>query len=229
VWVSGKKTYKSTETTSQSIDVTESRYITVTQSSWVNSGSPYGYSAWTPDSSTVNWGQSFTQTQTYKQKQTATRYYKYGSTIVTSVPLSKIYTGTNSRTATGTKDYVVSTTYQSGTTESNSFNCTTWALAGSQILYGVEFYQTRLCQKTVTNYTDKIEVWASGKPNTVTRVSSSTTTQNSFEQREAVGTSLYCDGTIKLNTSENAINQFEARKAIADYCTVSGDWSPKAF
>jgi hypothetical protein len=81
----------------------------------------------------------------------------------------------------------------------------------------------------VTNYTDKIEVWASGKPNTVTRVSSSTTTQNSFEQREAVGTSRYCDGTIKLNTSENAINQFEARKAIDYFCTVSGDWSPTAF
>ena len=87
------------------------RNYTVTIGSWVNSGAVYGCTNWSPDPSTVNIGQTFTQTATNcSQNQTRSRVESYvdhitRSTVqVSSTTQSQTLTGrTSTRTATGTK------------------------------------------------------------------------------------------------------------------------------
>ena len=88
-----------------------SRSYTVSLGAWTNSGAVYGCSNWSPDPSTVNSGQSFTQTATdCEQNQARSRSESYvdhktGSTVAVSVPNeSRTLTGqTSTRAATGTK------------------------------------------------------------------------------------------------------------------------------
>ena len=99
-----------------------SRTYSVTLGEWTSSGEPYGCTNWSPDASTVNNGQTFTQTATdCKQDQARKRSdsyvdHKTGSTV--GVPASDesrtLSEQTNSREATGTKvDYVYdANTYQ---------------------------------------------------------------------------------------------------------------------
>jgi len=90
---------------------TATRSYTVTLGSWTNSGALYSCTNWSPDPSTVNSGQSFTQTATdCKQNQTRTRVEKYvdhvtGATVqaVSTTESQTLSNQTATRTATGTK------------------------------------------------------------------------------------------------------------------------------
>ena len=86
----------------------ESRNVTVSYSSWANSGSPYSCGSWGPSPSTVNLGQTFTQTRSCTQNQTRTRSYSVGG----SYSESRTTTVTQSQSATGTKDYIVDSDYK---------------------------------------------------------------------------------------------------------------------
>jgi hypothetical protein len=77
---------------------------------WVNSGSSYGCSSWSPSTSTVPQGQTFTQSRTCKQNQVKTTqdYYIWSDGTKTPVPGTEItehrtITVTSTRTATGTQ------------------------------------------------------------------------------------------------------------------------------
>jgi len=90
---------------------TATRSYTVTLGSWTNSGALYSCTNWSPDPSTVNSGQTFTQTASdCKQNQTRTRVEKYvdhltGATVqaVSTTESQTLSNQTATRTATGTK------------------------------------------------------------------------------------------------------------------------------
>ena len=106
VWKSGKNTYSNTQTEKRELPSNESRNVTVSWTPWVNSGAQSNLGSWTPATSTKNLDSTFTQTQSYSQGQVRTRNYSEG----TNKSESKTVTGTNSRNATGTKNYITGTT-----------------------------------------------------------------------------------------------------------------------
>jgi len=81
----------------------ESRSITVSWSSWSDVGSHKNCGAWTPAESTVNYGQTFTQTRDCDQDQSRNRIYKVGTSTVHTAPETRTIQETESQAATGTK------------------------------------------------------------------------------------------------------------------------------
>ncbi len=83
---------------------TQTRTVSVTEGSWTNSGGLYNCRNWSPDPSTVNDGQSFTQTGVCNQNQVKTWTYKVGSTTINTRTENRTLTNvSNTRTAVGTK------------------------------------------------------------------------------------------------------------------------------
>lgn len=76
----------------------ESRLITVSWSAWLNYGSPYACGSWSPLASSVNYGQSFTQTRSCAQDEVRYRNYSDGSSFAEN----NTYSVNDSRSATGT-------------------------------------------------------------------------------------------------------------------------------
>lgn len=81
----------------------EDRLISVSQTSWVNSGGAYSCSGYSPATTTVRKGKTFTQTRTCRQNQSATvSHYLDGSKVHEFATSRYIYV-TQSRTATGNR------------------------------------------------------------------------------------------------------------------------------
>ena len=100
-------------TETRTVTNSESRTVDVSVSSYSNSGSPHSCSAWTPDPSTVNTGQAFTQTRSCSQNQVRTWTYKAGTTTINTRNESRTISVDQSQSATGTK-VVEECRYESG-------------------------------------------------------------------------------------------------------------------
>jgi len=165
VWTDGSTTVKTTESETRDLAQTQTRSVTVAWSSWTNSGNQYDLGTWTPDRSTVNLGTAMTQKQSYKQNQVRNRTYSEG----TVKQESKVVTGENSRSTTGTKNYIEGTSYGSWSFWSNNssnHSFGTYAPAhGSQTANYTQSrgYKTPQ-QRTRTVYND----WADGSKTTKT-------------------------------------------------------------
>lgn len=134
---------------------------TPTYTAWTNSGSVTGCSNWSPATSTVTVGQSFTQTATdCQQAQTRSRQdreqesttgaFRNVGSVVTE---SQSITASSTRTATGTKETWVATTptYTTWINSGSVTGCSNWTPDTSTVAYGTSFTQTATnCQQTQT-------------------------------------------------------------------------------
>ncbi len=119
----------------------ESRSVTVSWSSWIDSGGHYSCSTWSPATNTVNLGERFTQTRSCKQNQTRNRLYKVSTTTIKTVGESRTINETASQPAVGTKVVVTPPTAPSSLqvfTECGSLHQLSWnASSGTSITYEV--------------------------------------------------------------------------------------------
>ncbi len=101
-----------TDIDNQTVTTTQSRVVDVSSSSGGGSGEWSAWSTyaddqncttWSPDPSTVNQGESFTQTQTCDDYQERFKYYIIGGQVFDTDRETRIITDTKSRNATGTK------------------------------------------------------------------------------------------------------------------------------
>ena len=95
----------STTRETRTLTDTQTRTVSVTEGNWSNSGDLYDCRNWSPDPSTVNSGETFTQTGICNQNQTKTWTYKVGSTTIETRTENQTLTNvSDTRTATGTKE-----------------------------------------------------------------------------------------------------------------------------
>jgi hypothetical protein len=213
VWADGTETLNRTETSNQTINENESRaatgsknYITTTRtgswSGWSDSGSQYDCGSWSPSTSTVNYGQSFTQSQSCKQNQTRSRtiYNVWANgteTVKTTETDAQTINETNNRTATGSKNYVTGTSYGSWSSWGDTgghYSCGSYSPSTSTVNYGQSFTQTRSCKQNQTRSRTVYNNWADGSK-TVKTTETDTQTINENESRSATGTKNYITGT----------------------------------
>lgn len=126
--------------------------ITPIYTSWINSGSIYGCTNWSPETNTVTIGQSFTQTANdCKQDQIRTRQDREQETTTLAirdagslVTENQTITVTDSRNSVGTMENWISTTpiYTSWINNGSLYGCTNWSPATSTVTSGQTFTQT---------------------------------------------------------------------------------------
>jgi len=142
---------------------------TPTYTSWVNSGAVYGCSNWSPATSTVTIGESFTQTANdCSQNQTRTRQDREQETttgeirnVGTPVIETRTIAASSTRQATGTKETWVATTptYSTWTNSGSVTGCTNWSPAPSTVTIGQSFTQTATdCKQAQTRTRQDREV-----------------------------------------------------------------------
>lgn len=99
----------------QTLTSSESELVSVTWSSWVNSGAHYSCSSWSPTADTVAQGVNFNQTRNCSQNQTRNRIYSSKGINFHQVGESKTITETETQASVGTKKlkwtYVGNETY----------------------------------------------------------------------------------------------------------------------
>ncbi len=206
VWADGSETLKTIETGTQTITEVESQnaigtknFIDTTRngawSSWSDSGTHYSCQSWTPNVSTINLGDSFTQTRDCSQNQTRTRtiynVWADGSeTVKTTETGTQTITETESQSATGTKNYITGTDNSSWSGWSNSgglHSCSAWSPATSTVKQGVSFTQSQNCSQNQTRTRTVYNVWADGSK-TVKTTETGSQTISVNQTRTATGT-----------------------------------------
>jgi phage regulator Rha-like protein len=98
----------SSTTETQTINGEESRNVSVSETAWQNVGGVFDCSAWSPATSTVDEGQSFTQSRDCLQEQEKTYTYSANSSTIGSMTINRDVQTTQTRQATGTNPVWVS-------------------------------------------------------------------------------------------------------------------------
>ncbi len=216
VWKNGVKTYKSTDSGSQTISVTQSKAATGTKdyitgssngswSSWSNSGGVYSCSGYSPSTSTVDYGKSFTQNRSCSQKQVRSRtiynVWKSGKkTTKTTEAGSQVISVNQSRTATGTKNIVVSSQSSTGAWfYTASAVCGGWSPSTSGVNSGSSFTQKQSCSRARARDTTVYNVWTNGTK-TVKSSSRETGVYYYSNYRTAKGTKDYVTSSAWNNS-----------------------------
>jgi len=241
VWADGTETLNRTETSNQTINENESRtatgsknYVTGTSygswSGWSDTGGHYSCGSYSPSTSTVNYGQSFTQTRSCKQDQIRSRKvyndWADGSRTVKSTETStKTINENESRNATGTKNYITGTSYGSWSSWSDTgghYSCGSYSPSTSTVNYGQSFTQTRSCKQDQTRNRTVYNNWADGSK-TYKSKETSNQTINENESRSATGTKNYVTHTSKGSWSSwsNSGGQYSCGSYSPDPSTVN--------
>ena len=245
VWANGTETVKNTESGNQTVTETNSRGATGTKnfisttrtgnwSGWSDSGIQYNCSSWNPATSTINLGSAFTQTQSCKQNQTRARtiYNVWANgteTVKNTESGNQTVTETNSRGATGTKNYITGSSYGSwsGWTDKNGhYSCASWSPATSTVNLGSTFTQTRSCKQDQTSIRTVYDDWANGAKTTKT-TETKTQTINENESKSATGTKNYITGTSSGSWSNwnNSGSQYSCASWSPATSTINLDQS----
>ena len=176
----------------------ESRTVTVSWGSWSDNGGIYSCGGYSPATSTVDGGKTFTQTRSCKQNQKRNRYYKVGSSTILTQSESRTINENNTRSATGTKDYITGAAYRASATtwanNGNVYNCGSYSPSAST--QTSNFTQTRSCkrnQKRTVTYYDK---WWSGKE----------TIRRSEEQTRVVNNTPSRTVTVSAGSASSSAN-----------------------
>lgn len=113
----------------QTVSDSESRAITVSWSNWADTGSHYACGTWSPDASTVNYGEAFTQTRSCSQDQSRDRIYQHGSTTIHTAAESRTVSASESQASTGTKRnwQPTDSTYTAWTNDGARYGHTAWS------------------------------------------------------------------------------------------------------
>lgn len=198
--------------TTANVNVTTQNWIATssTYSSWTNSSGVYNCSNWSPDPSTVNAGQTYTQTATNCYvNQTRTRQdrqYETGSgqyrNIGAAVTESQIVGGQSStRTATGTRENWVATSsvYSGWWNTSGTYNCNNWGPDPSNYDSGTQFTQSAndcLINQARTRQDRQYETYTGQYRNVGGQVTETQTIGGQYATRTATGTrpTVVCEG-----------------------------------
>jgi hypothetical protein len=201
----GEEVYEKTLTENQTIIITNSQtaigtknYIDTTRngdwSNWSDTGGHYDCGSWSPDPSTINYGESFTQTRSCSQNQERERYVydvwaDGNETLNTTEIESQTITEEESRGSVGTKNYVTSTSTSTGSWSNSGgvYSCSSWSPAASTIDSGTIFTQTRTCKQNQTQTVTTYNNWADGSQ-TINSTSSNSRTVNVDQTQTATGT-----------------------------------------
>lgn len=162
-------------------------------SEWVNSGSVYNCTTWTPDVYTIDYGESFTQNRECSQDQIRTKdiyivydndFEVYEKTVTETQTISERET----QTATGLKNFIVSTsTEHSAWSNSGSlYDCSSWTPDASTIDQGNQFTQERICSQDQIQNINIYDVWADDSK-TLNRVETGNNTISITESQSSVG------------------------------------------
>lgn len=207
-WKSGVTTTKTTESDSQSVSVPQSQQATGVKNVVVSSESTTGawyYTAsgscgdWSPATSTVNYGTSFTQTQSCSRPRarTITNYsvLSDGSKVVKSTSTeSGTYYYSNSVPATGTKDYILNSGWDNNySVTTKDWVCGAYGPSPITVQDGVKFTQTRECTQTVETNKRYFDTWkVEGRVYTGSIGVYSTSTNSKVESRDSWGAGVDC-------------------------------------
>lgn len=169
-------------------------------SSWVDDGSHYGCSSWSPDESTIDWGTLFNQARDCNQDQERERdvydVWSDGSETYNRTEYEfQTITEQESQQATGTKNYIDSQRPDpwSNWSDLNSpYDCTTWNPDESTIDYGTSFTQSRDCSQDQIRDRDIYDVWADGSE-TYSHTEFQNQTITEQESQQATGTKNFKD------------------------------------
>ena len=213
VWADGSETVKSTETGTQTITESESQSAIGTKnykdtvrydnwSGWSDVNSHYACGSWNPDTTTINYGENFTQNRNCSQDQERTRnvydVWADGSeTLKTTETDTQTITEGESRNATGTKNFIDTTrngAWSSWSDSGNHYSCQAWTPNVSTVNLGNSFIQTRDCSQNQTRTRTIYNVWADGSE-TVKTTETENKTIIETESQSATGTKNYITGT----------------------------------
>lgn len=237
VWASGRETEKATSGSSRTVDVVQSQSATGTKdyvvrsyvtdwTSWVDVGDVSSCSNYSPSASTVNYGESFTQSRSCKQEQARSNrtydVYISGKEKLTAIYNdSRLVDVTQSQQAVGEKNVVVSS--QSTTGEwafTGSGSCGNWSPLSSTVNYGTSFEQSQSCsrprERTITTY----NVLSDGSK----VVSGATTETDTYYYENSVpatGTKDYILNSGWDNNYSTTVNDWECSSYSPSVMTVA--------
>ncbi len=213
VWASGNETPKRIDGDSQTITETENRSVQGTKdyisgqragawTAWANDGAPYSCASWSPSPSTVNLGQNFVQNRNCSQNQTGSRQvfdvWRSGAETLNHVePRAQTVTVGQTKSATGTKDYITGTNTGAWTSWSNSggvYGCSSYSPSTASVNYGSSFTQSRSCSQGQARTKSTYNVWASGA-STLKSTANDARVVSASQSRGASGSKDYVTGT----------------------------------
>lgn len=166
-----------------------------------------GATDWLPDPSTVNYGQTFTQTRDVSYNR-ACRYYtslKGNTYLVKSTTEGKVEG--QSRNEIGTRNYITHTGFDSWGSWSNTsgaYNCGTYNPDPSTVDQGKTFTQSRPCSQNQRRSRTEYYYWADGS-RTYKGIDSENRTVTIYQTRSAVGTKPTTGTWVRTGTDFTTI------------------------
>lgn len=208
VWASGRETSNSTQGNGRTIDVIQSQPAVGEKAVIVSSESTTGawsYTGnetcgnWSPTVSSINYGTSFTQSQSCSRPRaraiTSYNVFSDGSKTVKGTSTeTDIYQYSNSATATGTKDYVVSSGWNNNySITERDWECEAYSPSVFTVADGVKFTQTKECTQLIETNKRYYETWrVAGQLYIGSESVYSTITNYNTESRDNWGAKLDC-------------------------------------
>ena len=250
VWANGEETHNRTETESQTISESETQAAIGTKNyivsetngdwnAWVNVNTHYDCGVWSPDPSTVNLGDSFTQTRSCLQDQTRDRdifdVWADGSqTFNRKESESQTISEDESQPETGTKNYLTGNQrveHSSWIDDGGHYNCQSWSPTPAEVYNGTSYTQNRNCSQNQTRVKTTYDIWADGSETLATTENESQVISE-VEAQGAVGTYLAKSCKEILNTQGSTGSKAytihldnTARTVYCDMVTDGGGWT----
>lgn len=160
---------------------------------WETSSYMVDCTPWSPEASTVKWGQEFIQTThciaDETRERSVTYHYQNGDSSTETEYQTERNKLTDEQDAIGTKNYVLRESQSEGAwnPNGNKYACSSYLPSTSTVSKGTVFQQK---QKCLQNYVRKVytyEHWANGD-RTVKKTQTETKTEDHYSYRNAVGT-----------------------------------------
>lgn len=195
--------------------------------SWVDSGSQYNCTAWSPDATTIDYGEVQEQTQDCSQNQTRTKdlytLYNTGAAVYEKTETeNQTISETNKQNVTGTRNYEVSTSSTTGSWTNNGsyYSCTSWSPSTGSVNSGTRFTQTRLCYQNQRQLVTTYSHWADGSVTTKSTHYNNQTLRPQQSQT-ATGTKVTTGRWVKI--SEGSLTYgCTGTSALSGTCTNVG-------
>jgi hypothetical protein len=141
----------------------QSRLVNVVFGDWGSTGTRV-CEAWGADPASIDLNEDFTQTRSCQQPQERDRNYVVAGSEISTVKEERVTPVTESRAATGTQDFIVTTANEAWSAWSNTgglYDCGTWGAA--PIAQTSDYTQSRTCQQNQERSRDIMNVWESGR------------------------------------------------------------------
>ncbi len=204
-------------------------------SNWNDVGLHYNCNTWTPNVSTVNYGDSFTQNRNCSQDQNRTRnvydvWADGTETLNKTESEAQTIIETETQGAIGTMNYVSSTsTNNSSWTNSGSLHsCTSWTPSTSTVNSGQSFTQTRVCKQSQVQTITTYNHWADGTT-TVKSTSQNTKTIDQNQSRSATGTKPITGHWVKKTSNKECGSGWQETPYPSGTCTIGATYSARTI